>query len=574
MISKKFVKRLAKHSVSLMRLYVWYRKKSRFYRYPDWAEILAQDSELWSGVLESSRRGPKILLATSMGSLPTGAIMDSLLAAALTLRGACVHVLLCDSFLPACLMCEVGLIRPKDMCRKGPSGYFCKNCFSSACKMLEPLGIKVHRYSEFVTGDAFENAESISSKIDFNRIDQYSLEGIAVGEHAMAGALRFFARGTLDGQPYAAPILRRYFKAALLAAYAVQRLLKTHNFECVSFINGIYVPQGIIGEIARRERVRVVNWSVAYRKRTFIFSHNDTYHHTLMSEPGEKWENIRMTPQLESEIINYLVSRQRGGRDWITFLDKNVDEDLSAIAERIGGVDFSKPCIGMLTNVVWDARLHYPANAFPDMIDWVLKTIQYFSRRPDLQLIIRIHPAEISGDMPSRQPVMKEIKKVFGELPQNIFVIKPESRISTYRVMEQCNAVIIYGTKTGVELTSRGIPVIVAGEAWIRNKGLTIDADSEEHYFDILDRLPFSEGMSGEQIERARKYAYHFFFRRMIPLSQVEPTDGEPQFRISIDGLQALQPGKCVGLDVICDGILKGSDFIYPAEKVQVAQAC
>ena len=50
--------------------------------------------------------------------------------------------------------------------------------------------------------------------------------------------------------------------------------------------------------------------------------------------------------------------------------------------------------------------------------------------------------------------------------------------MSTYALMSLCNAAIIYGTKMGVELTSVGLPVIVAGEAWIRNKGLTHDASS------------------------------------------------------------------------------------------------
>lgn len=92
-----------------------------------------------------------------------------------------------------------------------------------------------------------------------------------------------------------------------------------------------------------------------------------------------------------------------------------------------------------------------------------------------------------------------------------------------------CNAVIIYGTKTGVELTSMGIPVIVAGEAWIRNKGITIDVKSKEGDIKILDQLSLSERMNNKLIERARKYAYHFFFRRMIPLPQMKPTDGKKE---------------------------------------------
>ena len=40
------------------------------------------------------------------------------------------------------------------------------------------------------------------------------------------------------------------------------------------------------------------------------------------------------------------------------------------------------------------------------------------------------------------------------------------------------------------------IPVIVAGEAWIRNKGLTHDASTPAEYFRILDRLPFAERLA------------------------------------------------------------------------------
>jgi hypothetical protein len=233
-------------------------------------------------------------------------------------------------------------------------------------------------------------------------------------------------------------------------------------------------------------------------------------------------------------------------------------------------VDPGKPLVGLLTNVMWDAQLHYRANAFPDMLTWVLRTIEYFGRRPDLQLLIRVHPAEVRGTLPSRQPILKEIAKAMGTLPPNVFAIPPESPVSTYAAMRQCNAVIIYGTKTGVELTSVGIPVIVGGEAWIRNKGLTLDASSPEQYFAILDRLPLPPEASPAWLGRARRYAYHFFFRRMIPLSFMEPTAGWPPYRIAVDRLDELLPGADPGLDVICEGILSGSPFVYPAERIGV----
>ena len=60
---------------------------------PQWAELLKKDSALWKASKERAKKGPKILMATGVGGFPTVTIVDSLLAVALTLRGAEVHIL-------------------------------------------------------------------------------------------------------------------------------------------------------------------------------------------------------------------------------------------------------------------------------------------------------------------------------------------------------------------------------------------------------------------------------------------------------------------------------------------------
>jgi len=123
--------------------------------------------------------------------------------------------------------------------------------------------------------------------------------------------------------------------------------------------------------------------------------------------------------------------------------------------------------------------------------------------------------------------------------------------------------VLIYGTKMGVELTAVGIPVIVAGEAWIRNKGITQDAYDMEHYVEMLDKLPAGERLPAAVVERARKYAYHFFFRRMIPVKVFTHHRGTPPYRFTDTSLEKLYPGNEPGLDCICDGILDNSPFVF-----------
>lgn len=537
--------------------------------FPDWRAILDTNRILWKESRKRASKGPKVLLATNVGGLAHATILESMLAVALTLRGADVHLLLCDSVLPGCLRVGFSDIPPSVFEDYKLPDTVCGACRLTGERIYNPLKLATHKFSGLIAENEFREARRIAVECQFNEIRALRYDSIAIGEHAYAGALRYFARGDILDEPKGEVVLRRYLEASVLTYFVMQRLLNKYRFDAACFHHGIYVPQGITGEVCRRRGIRVVNWNPSYRKNTFIFSHGDSYHHTLLREPPDVWEKIDWNDRLEGEIMSYLKSRWQGTRDWIWFHEKP-DEDIEKFTENTG-LDLSKPCIGMLTNVVWDAQLHYRANAFPNMLVWVFQTIKYFEKRPDLQLIIRIHPAEIRGTSPSRQPVLLEIKKHFKELPKNIFVIPPESPVSTYAVMMKCNSVIIYGTKTGVELAGMGIPVIVGGEAWIRNKGLTIDASSPEEYFHLLDNLPLEAKYNPDTLKRARKYAFHFFFRRMIPLPFMEPVEGgNPPYKMSISSLEKLLPGNYPGLDLICDGIINGHPFIYEAEKTGI----
>jgi len=456
---------------------------------------------------------------------------------------------------------------PTEFVERGPEA-LCHSCYRRGLATYEPLGLPIHRYSSLMSEAEQARAMALAAELSVEAIADYREDGVAIGEHALAGALRFFAKGTLDDEPIGELVLRRYLAASLLTYYATRHLLEREGFAVACFHHGIYVPQGIVGEVCRQQGTRIVNWSAAYRKKCFIFSHGDTYHHTMMDEPTATWEELPWNENMETDVLEYLRSRWQGSRDWIYFHEKPTEE-LDQITCELG-IDFRKTTVGLLTNVVWDAQLHYPANAFPNMLEWIRFTIAYFAQRPDLQLLIRVHPAELRGSIPSRQPVVDEIRRAFPQLPPNVFVIPPESQISTYAAMLQCDSVIIYGTKMGVELTSLGVPVIVAGEAWIRNKGITTDASSIDEYRRILDSLPVGRRMDEMTTRRARMYAYHFFFRRMVPLACVEPTQGWPPYSLHVDRLVQLLPGEIPGLDVVCEGILSGSPFVYPAERLGV----
>jgi hypothetical protein len=71
-------------------------------------------------------------------------------------------------------------------------------------------------------------------------------------------------------------------------------------------------------------------------------------------------------------------------------------------------------------------------------------------------------------------------------------------------------------------------------------------------------------------VEQAQKYAYHFFFRRMMPLPFLGKVASNLFFTPNIASADDLAEGRSDALDTLCDAILQGRPFIYPAERLGV----
>jgi len=386
-----------------------------------------------------------------------------------------------------------------------------------------------------------------------------------LGHHAYTGTLRYFGRGDLDAEPNGLAVLRRFVEAGVKTNRALHRLYEANPFNHTMINQGIYVPQGVAVGVAQKFNSSAVVFDMGYRKKSIIL---DDWSKKF-EEGNDKWQSLPWNKDMENEIQDYLNSRRKGTLDWIHVLSDEGPDTASLISKELG-IDFNKPTIALLTNVIWDAQVFYPTNAFKTMIEWMRLTIEYFEKRQDLQLLIRVHPGELQGYVKSRQLAVDEIKRMFPTLPPNVFVIPPESPINTYAALDRCNAVLIYATTAGIELAGVGYPVVVAGEAWVRNKGFTLDANTPEEYYAILDSLPYPNGkIPPDKFELAQKYAYHHYFRRMVPIETLEPqnTSNVP-YTIGKVGIKGLLPGSDIGLDVVCDGILKGADFYYPYENV------
>jgi len=216
----------------------------------------------------------------------------------------------------------------------------------------------------------------------------------------------------------------------------------------------------------------------------------------------------------------------------------------------------------VFTNILWDTSMHRTQVAYPSMFDWLRATLTELSQHPDIQVVVRIHPAEVRvKNRESRDRVLDRIRTTFSGLPEHIHVVRPEESLSSYTLIEMSRAVTIYNTTIGMEAALRGVPVALSALAHFRGKGFTIDIESPQDYHDWLAQLPHIPPLTAEQQTLARRYAYLFFFRFMLPFRFVEMHPYAP--RLTYESLDELAPGRDKYLDLICDGILNFHPIMY-----------
>lgn len=460
-----------------------------------------------------------ILIASNLGIYNDGTEFDSFLYDALDHFGEDPLIALCDSGMPACQMSKFPRVEPEMLVRRGQE-HVCKVCVARGKKsfgvrrtwVFSPRPLAVHLMKQIRNIDCWEELRA------------FEYEGISVGMHAYASVVRYMASLEVETEEYGLSVAKLYLEAAIKIAVTYIEFLISKEIKLIIAHHGIYVPQGVVADVAHKLEIPIYCWVKSYRRDTFLFSRGKSYHYEMQEEPS-RFLNFTFDIEEERVAKEYLASRAKGNSDLIVF-----NKELLPIASNIPN-RFSL----LLTSVFWDAQVHYDDQVFTDQASWISTTIRHYVENPDLGvLVIRVHPAEVTGLIPSRDCVRDRINREYGRLPNNIILIDSTDKTSTYSLIERSEVVLIYNTKAGIEAAAMGRPVVVAGDAWIKNFEFVIAAKSVEHYLQLLSSSAWKDFKFSQ--DQALKYFYSFYFRRMIDFSMTD-------FDSVIEGLRAKRGG-------------------------------
>ena len=355
--------------------------------------------------------------------------------------------------------------------------------------------------------------------------------GCRCGKNAVSSALRGLRTGTLDlDSPAARQILVSRLASAMASASAAGAILRQLRPDLMLCFDAEYTPGVELFDNCMEHGVDVVTYREGHKNDTLILKRYSRRirDQNPVSLSDESWEVVRTMPwddarrnALRKEFHDDYASGNWYGVAGTQFNTRI--EDAAAIRRRLG-VSADRKTAFIFPHIPWDAAFRWGRDLFGSYEEWLIATARAACLNDRVNWVIKIHPANIGKLLKGKYQEPAEtvaLRERLGELPPHVFLIPPDSDISTYSLfplMDYC--VTVRGT-IGIEAATLGIPVITAGTGRYEGKGFTIDPASREQYLDRIARIQEIAPLSAAERELAERFAYGIFLLRPFPVRAI-----------------------------------------------------
>jgi hypothetical protein len=463
---------------------------------------------------------------------------EGVIAQALRLRGASVSFLGCGGGLEVCDRNNTYEAPPMP----------CRTCTSYVRTSIEAHGFD---RDELTYGDDAGWPELDDLSVD--ELYAVTYRGIDLGRLARIPTQWFNMTTQVHDDPLAPITIRRFLRSGRRVVDELERWFDGNRPDLMVLLNGLFFFESICWAMCRERGIDVVTYERGFMKNTLVFCRNGTAPHFDLSPWWDEWSERPLAEAEDEQLTAFLEGRRTGGGTIDTYW-KTVE--FAEVERRATG-----SLAVMFTNLTWDSAVMDKELAFASIHDWIQHTIELFARRPDDELIIRVHPAELKlRGKQTREPIVEVLARRGITLPPNVRLVPAEDVTSSYTLMEQADIGLVYTSTTGLELALAGTPVLVAGNTHYRGKGFTVDPADPDEWTRRCEEMLDDPAAFAPDLELARRYAWLFFYAAPFAFPFVD----EPKLglaRITTSDLADLAPGRDADLDRLCDALISGTDL-------------
>lgn len=296
------------------------------------------------------------------------------------------------------------------------------------------------------------------------------------------------------------------------AAAAALHWIQAHQPDVVIVPNGLILEFGAVFQAAKHAALPIVSYEFGEQRDRIWLSHGSP----VMSQKTVKmWESLRDRPfgKVQRKQVQELFTTRQDADLFRNFYRRWQDVPSEGAENLRAKLQLdARPVVLLAANVIGDSLTLGRATFSGDMSTWLRSTLEFFASRQDVQFVLRVHPGGRNLEGPS---VADLVSDALPKLPGHMRVVAAGDPVNTYDLIGLADLGLVYTTTVGLEMAMSGLPVIVAGETHYGGKGFTLDPESWEDYFSMLEQMlaaPADAKPSQAQVENAWHYAYRFFF--------------------------------------------------------------
>lgn len=397
------------------------------------------------------------------------------------------------------------------------------------CKDLRNIIVKDFRFRatdvrELLDHNDRASVDKILSNVDRANYLDLKHHGVAAGIVALYESLLHHKKLSLEFSPEE---WREYLIAlsnTLLTITAMNRLFEKERFDSIVVYNALYSVNRAACLVAERLGMRSIflhaGGNLANRLQTLMVSEGHTFR--FLKEMKNRWPEFATRP-CPPEVANLVTNHFIELIDGQHFLAYSAVKEgsSSSIRQRYAIPADAKLLVATMSS--YDERLaaeavgviHSPTNLlFPRQVDWIRALVDHVRDRPDLFLLIRVHPREFPNKREGRKSEHASLlEEVFEHLPVNARINWPADRLSLYDLAEEADVFLNAWSSVGKEMALLGLPVVIySRELVLYPPELNFISEDRQGYFAKIDEA-IASGWSLDRVKvMYRWYALEFHY--------------------------------------------------------------
>lgn len=436
----------------------------------------------------------------------------------------------------------------------------CQSCQAQSRQIFTESGLDFEWMSALTSDKQKREAVAWAQNLELDQLETAHFRGWPLGEWITTSVVSYFRHYPLRFDNWhQISVWRGFLQGAAITALAMQHVLDEWKPDALWMFNGRMGPLRVAFNLARQREIRVLIHERPLRPGAiFLYENTPANNPKPIHDYVLAWRDVPLsTAQLET-ARDWLIDRRFPPDRNLDLLYAKAPQGANHLREQLKLSKKRKTWVLFTSST--DEFMGDPAlvGPFETQEQWIEDVLLWLARNSQIELIIRVHPNVggfgLSGEAKSQALYFENLHT---QLPTNARIVGPNEALSSYDLMDICDAALTYGTTAGLEMLALGKAVLTVPPLPIYGCAqgviLVVKREDLDAALDELSlRKPSVEAMRGG----FRCIAHGVFdSQKEFPLVQV---DERVLSRYTYSNESALAPGRDATLDRICNFLFDG----------------